>query len=119
MQSMKQVSTNEAPGPTLVEREIQSAHAAESISIPGESSPGYYGWCVVLATCSGVMAGFGSLFRLHVFGFCETPWPPISAGRARPSQAVLPSPQLRWVRSRRCWAGGSTVSALAISFWGA
>ena len=27
-----------------------------------ESSPGYYGWRVVLAACLGVMAGFGSLF---------------------------------------------------------
>jgi MFS family permease len=34
-----------------------------------ESSPGYYGWRVVLAACLGVMAGFGSLwvFTFAVF----------------------------------------------------
>lgn len=61
-ESTNQESTNQAPGSTLVEREVQSTHAAEKTSIPGESSPGYYGWRVVLAAGLGVMAGFGSLF---------------------------------------------------------
>lgn len=42
---------------------IESAgiHAVP-IADPPEFTPSYYGWCVVLAACFGVMAGFGSLF---------------------------------------------------------
>ena len=63
MQSANQESTNEVPDPTLVEPEVHNKQAAaENTSIVGESSPGYYGWRVVLAAGLGVMAGFGSLF---------------------------------------------------------
>ena len=62
MQSAKPEATNQAPGLTVVEREVQNAHADESTLTLNESSLRYYGWRVVLAACFGVMAGFGSLF---------------------------------------------------------
>src|SRR5690349_17365016 len=46
---------------------MPETHAVECSSQRDESSPGYYGWRVVVAACLGVMVGFGSLF-VYTFG---------------------------------------------------
>jgi hypothetical protein len=82
---------------------LQSSDTIQSDELtPGlsEFDLKYYGWRVVLAACFGVMAGFGSLFVYTFAVFVK----PLSA-------------EFGWVCAPRCWAGGSTVLALAASFF--
>jgi hypothetical protein len=92
---------------------IQSDEATPGLS---EFDLKYYGWRVVLAACFGVMAGFGSLFVYTFAVFVK----PLSAEFGWSREAISIGFAIAAVTvgcAPRCWAGGSTALALAVSFF--